>query len=164
MKIFISILMAALLFSCNQKENEDKTAMLEGKIKSLEERINNSYSPGFGDLMGSIQTHHAKLWFAGTNENWRLAEFEIHEIQESLEGIQKFNSHRPETKSISMIFPAMDSVSNAIKQKNLLLFKSSYNLLTNSCNTCHHASQHEFNMITIPSQSPFSNQSFKPLQ
>jgi len=149
------------MFSCNQ-EQTNNTAQLEGKIKLLEERLNNSYSPGFGDLMGSIQNHHAKLWFAGTNENWKLAEFEIHEIQEALEDIKKFNSNRPETQSIAMINPAMDSIINAITQKNPQQFKSSFNLLTNSCNSCHQATKHEFNVITIPTEPPFSNQDFKP--
>lgn len=132
------------------------------KIKTLEEKLNNSYHPGFGDLMGNIQKHHAKLWFAGTNENWRLAEFEIHEIQEALEDIQKFNADRSETQSLAIINPAMDSIGAAITQKNLTLFKSSFNLLTNSCNSCHQATKHEYNVITIPTEPPFSNQDFKP--
>jgi hypothetical protein len=44
---------------------------------------NNAYTPGFGDLMSSIQVHHSKLWFAGKNQNWALAAYEeslIHSI------------------------------------------------------------------------------------
>ena len=35
--------------------------------------------PGFEEFMSNIQAHHAKLWFAGQNHNWKLADFEIHE-------------------------------------------------------------------------------------
>jgi hypothetical protein len=114
--------------------------------------------------MSSIQTHHAKLWFAGINNNWKLADFEVHEIGEALEDIQKFNTDRPEAREIGMINPAIDSVSSAIKQQNQSLFKSSYILLTNTCNNCHKATEHEFNVVTIPSNPPLSNQSFKPVQ
>lgn len=74
------------------------------------------------------------------------------------------NTDRPEAKSIRMINPAIDSVNNAIKQQNQQLFKNSYILLTNTCNNCHKATQHEFNVITIPANPPISNQSFKPVE
>ena len=105
--------------------------------------------------------HHAKLWFAGQNTNWKLADFEVHEIEEALEDIQKFNNDRMEAKSISMINPAMDNVSNASEQKNIHSFTSSFNLLTNTCNNCHKATEHEFNVVIIPSSLPVVNQSFK---
>lgn len=148
--------------ACNPQA--DKTQQLQIQIDSLKSRLDNSYQPGFGEFMSSIQLHHAKLWFAGINNNWELADFEIHEIQESLDDIQQFNTDRLEAKTIGMISPAIDSVSNAIKQKNQLLFKSCYTLLTNTCNNCHKATKHEFNVVTIPAIPPISNQSFKPVE
>ena len=148
--------------ACNPQA--DKTQQLQIQIDSLKSRLDNSYQPGFGEFMSSIQLHHAKLWFAGINNNWELADFEIHEIQESLDDIQQFNTDRLEAKTIGMICPAIDSVSNAIKQKNQLLFKSCYTLLTNTCNNCHKATKHEFNVVTIPAIPPISNQSFKPVE
>lgn len=151
-----------MLAACNPQA--DKTQQLQIQIDSLKSRLDNSYQPGFGEFMSSIQLHHAKLWFAGINNNWELADFEIHEIQESLDDIQQFNTDRLEAKTIGMISPAIDSVSNAIKQKNQLLFKSCYTLLTNTCNNCHKATKHEFNVVTIPAIPPISNQSFKPVE
>lgn len=148
--------------ACNPQA--DKTQQLQIQIDSLKSRLDNSYQPGFGEFMSSIQLHHAKLWFAGINNNWELADFEIHEIRESLDDIQQFNTDRLEAKTIGMISPAIDSVSNAIKQKNQLLFKSCYTLLTNTCNNCHKATKHEFNVVTIPAIPPISNQSFKPVE
>ncbi len=34
------------------------------------------YQPGMGELMTTIQLHHAKLWFAGKNANWALAAYD----------------------------------------------------------------------------------------
>ncbi|PZF71630.1 hypothetical protein [Taibaiella soli] len=149
-----------LLFTaCNS--GTDRQEQLQTRIDSLQQQLDNSYKPGLGEFMSGIQVHHAKLWFAGTNNNWKLADFEINEIEESLEAAQKYCADRPEVKSIQMISPAMDSVKNAVGQQNALLFKSSYILLTNTCNNCHRATQHEFNVITIPSAPPFTNQSFQ---
>ena len=111
--------------------------------------------------MSSIQVHHSKLWFAGQNQNWKLADFEVHEIMEAIEDIQKFQTERKESQLIKMINPALDSINYAIQQKNPALFKSSFTFLTNTCNGCHHAANFEFNVVKIPDSQPFSNQDLK---
>jgi len=155
-------LLLIILAACSQPK--DNIKKLQAEIDSLQNKLDNSYKPGFGEFMSGIQMHHAKLWFAGTNNNWKLADFEVHEIQEALEAIKQFNTDRPEVKAIGMINPAIDSVNNAIKQQNQQLFRHSYTLLTNTCNNCHRATQHEFNVITIPANPPISNQDFKPVE
>jgi hypothetical protein len=133
---------------------------LQSRIDSLNNKINSAYTPGLGEFMTSIQLHHAKLWFAGKNENWELADFEIGEIQESLDDIQKYNRDRPEITELPIIKIPLDSLKNAIAQKNIDAFKKNFILLTNSCNTCHQATKHAFNVIKIPDTPPVTNQSF----
>jgi hypothetical protein len=43
------------------------------------------YEPGLGQFMTATQLRHAKLWFAGKQNNWDLAAYEIDEIKEGLE-------------------------------------------------------------------------------
>jgi hypothetical protein len=111
--------------------------------------------------MSSIQVHHEKLWFSGQYQNWELAEFESNEIKEALDGIRSYCTDRPEAQSLNLIDPAMDSIDNAIKQKNSTAFKNSFTLLTATCNNCHQTTNHAFNVIKIPETPPFSNQEFK---
>lgn len=160
MKRTFVIILSSGLFACSQQA--DQTQVLQNPIDSLEQKLANTYKPGFGDFMSAIQTHHAKLWFAGQNENWKLADFEINEIIEGIEDIQKYQAERKESKMIEMINPAIDSVNNAITKRNSELFKSSYTLLTNTCNNCHRAAGFEFNVVKIPGSLSFSNQDFKP--
>lgn len=156
------ILPVLLLISCSQSPQGDHDQRrLEQEINDVQTRVNNSYKPGLGEFMTDIQVHHAKLWFAGENENWKLADFEIKEIKESLDDIQKYCSDRPEVKAIPMIFGAVDSVSAAIEKHDRELFKAGFTSLTSTCNSCHRATSHEFNMIKIPEYPPFSNQEFK---
>jgi len=160
MKWILYIAIAVIVFSCNN--NNDKEQKMQATIDSLQKQLSETYKPGFGEFMSGIQTHHAKLWFAGINQNWPLADFEVKEIEESLEDLQKFCSDRPEIKSIGMINPAIDSVTDAIQQKNLKLFKNSFILLTNTCNNCHKTTEHGFNVVTIPVNLPVTNQDFTP--
>jgi len=156
-KIFFSLL---LLFLAACSNNSDQISEMQKKLDSLQVIVNDSYKPGFGEFMTNIQIHHSKLWFAGINQNWKLADFEVQEIKESLEDIQTFQAEREETKTLPIIFAPLDSVQHAIDKKNLNNFKKSFDLLTNTCNTCHKAVHNEFNKIIIPDSPPFSNQKF----
>jgi hypothetical protein len=162
MKLLALLITISLIISCHQPN--DKIEKMQASIDSLQKQLAETYKPGFGEFMSGIQTHHAKLWFAGQNQNWPLADFEVHEIQEALEDLQKFCSDRPEIKAIGMINPAIDSVNNAIQQKSPQLFKNSFVLLTNTCNNCHKATDHGFNVVTFPTNLPVVNQEFKAAQ
>ena len=161
MKIgFTFIFLSTLIIACDDQQQTVKK--FQSRIDSLQQQIDKSYKPGFGEFMGSIQVHHEKLWFAGINQNWKLADFEIGEIKESLEDIQTYCTDRPERKSLTMIDRPLDSISYAIQQKDEALFKKNFITLTNTCNNCHRTTEHEFNVIMIPGTPPFSNQEFKP--
>lgn len=160
MKNILTLALFCTLFGCQSKVDDD-VVKLQNQIDKLKSELAETYKPGFGDFMGTIQVHHSKLWFAGENENWELADFEIHEIRENMEDIQKYQANRAESKLMSMITPALDSVSRAIQKQNLEQFRSSFRLLTNSCVTCHNDTKHEFIQIQVPNINVFSNQKFK---
>jgi len=161
MKQILSLPGLLLLFlSCTQTDNHSEN--LQAQIDSLKHQIDQTYRPGFGEFMSGIQVHHEKLWFAGQNANWKLADFEINEIKEALQGLQAYCKDRPERQSIPMIFAPLDSVNKAVQNKNPEAFRISFTTLTNTCNTCHQATSHAFNVIRIPETPPFSNQVFKP--
>ncbi|MDB4903085.1 MAG: hypothetical protein JWQ63_2366 [Mucilaginibacter sp.] len=154
--LIISLLM--IFTSCGQQAN---TTTLQAKVDSLNTQLAQTYKPGLGEFMMGIQIHHAKIWFAGKNQNWKLADFEIGEIKETLEAVKKYCTDRPEIKSLPILYPALDSVSNAIKAKNLKRFETGFVFLTNSCNSCHKSTNQEFNVIKVPDTPPFTNQEFK---
>jgi hypothetical protein len=157
----LPLFVLVLLIACSRQAGN--TSKLQSQIDSLQNKLDDAYKPGFGEFMSSIQVHHNKLWFAGQNQNWKLADFEIHEIQESIDDIEKYQIERQESKKIEMIKPALDSVIHAIDQENSTAFKSSFIFLTNTCNSCHKATNFEFNQVKLPDHPPFSNQVFKNL-
>lgn len=161
MKTTVCTLLLFCLFIACTTPPEDNSAKLQSQVEELQAQLENTYKPGLGEFMSSIQVHHAKLYFAGENKNWALADFEIHEIMESLEDIPKYCADREEIKSIGMLQPAIDSMNNAILHRNDASFKSSFFLLTSTCNNCHAATNHAFNVVKIPDAPPFSNQDFK---
>ena len=159
MRTFLFPIIASIFLSCNQPDHS--SAALQSRIDSLEKKLNATYKPGFGEFMSSIQIHHAKLWFAGKEQNWELADFEMHEIAETLDAIKEYQTEREESKKVDMLKPALETVKDAIDKKDPALFNSGYLLLTNTCNNCHKAVNFGFNIVKVPETPPFSNQSFK---
>ncbi len=151
---------SCFLFSC--KQNDRQVAHLENQITELEQKLENVYTPGFGILMGNIQIHHSKLWFSGKNANWKLAEFNLHEIHERFEDLEKYQADTEEVKFIPMIEPVLDSLKKDIQEENVINFQKNFGVLTNTCNSCHKLSKHDYIEIKIPDFESNFNQEFKP--
>ncbi len=166
MKRFITadfniLLLISFLLMFSACGSQDNNAKLQTQVDSLNSQLAQTYKPGLGEFMMGIQVHHAKIWFAGKNQNWPLADFEVGEIKETLDDVRKYCTDRPEIKSLPILYPALDSINNAIKAKSLKRFETSFVFLTNSCNSCHQSTHHGFNVIKIPDTPPFTNQEFK---
>ncbi len=157
--VLVGIIGIILAFSsCSHSEAKEYSA-LKNRLDSIE---NNAYTPGFGEFMNTIEIHHAKLWFAGTDQNWPLAQYELDEMKETFDDLQKYVKDRPEVKEIPMIDPALKDLGQAIESKDVNRFKPAYTTLTISCNSCHKATNHGFNVITIPTAPPVTDQKFMP--
>jgi len=162
MRKFVLLILIAVIYSCS--DNTEQMQSMQTQINALKNKLDSVYTPGFGEFMSAIQVHHDKLWFAGSNQNWKLAAFEVHEIKESLQDLQKYQSDKPESNSLPMIYPALDSVYMTIRSENLNAFRSNFAALTNTCNSCHKTVNYEFNNVKIPDNPPFDNQVFKPVK
>ena len=160
MKKILFLLVIATSFSCSQSSSKQAMVVTDS-LPASKETKKEAYKPGLGEFMSAVQMHHAKLWFAGINNNWKLAEYESGEMKEMLTVAEEFETDRPEVKDIHTVYPALDSVVLSVNQKNLPLFKTCFEKMTESCNSCHRSHHFEFNVITIPTAPPVTNQDFK---
>jgi hypothetical protein len=156
-----------ILAGCSQEQNANSTAALEAKVADLEKTIDD-LKPGLGEIMGVIQQHHAKLYYAGTKANWPLADYELSEIQESLDDAMKFYPKFKEVPvPLTELIPTMTKASlaqvrTAIEQKNEKSFVQAFGALSVSCSNCHDAANHPFVKIQAPTEAMFSDQKFAP--
>ena len=161
--VLVTVLLtyALLIISCANKPHVPQNTgseldSLKAEIKFIKEH----YKPGLGEIMNTIQLHHAKLWYAGIHENWRLASFEIDELSEMFDMAQTIETDRPEIKDIPMIRNPIESLRSDVNSHNVDAFKSEFKLLTETCNNCHQKNNFGFNKITIPTSPPVTNQEF----
>ena len=64
--------------------------VLTSAMLAAAEPAKDRYEPGLGEFMTATQLRHAKLWFAGKNDNWGLAAYEAYEIKKALRTQQGF--------------------------------------------------------------------------
>ena len=107
------------------------------------------------------QWRHIKLWFAGKQQNWNLAAYELAQLKASLVDAAMLYSNIPVNDVVIMTGP-IQSLNKAIETKDGARFTKAFNELTAGCNACHREMGREFIEIKVPAKSPFSNQTFVP--
>jgi hypothetical protein len=166
-KSFLIAIVIVFLAGCVQRQNTDPDPGLEAKVTDLEKTVDD-LKPGLGEIMGVIQQHHAKLYYAGTKANWPLADYELSEIQEGLDDAVRFYPKFKEVQEpLTNLVPTMTKGSlvdmrAAIDQKNERSFEHAFSALSASCSSCHAAANRPFIKIQVPTEPMFSDQRFAP--
>lgn len=115
--------------------------------------------PGLGEIMTLQQLRHIKLWFAGRAGNWPLADYEIGELNEGFEDVDKLLGGDTVDK---MVGAPIKALQKAVDDKNRAAFTAAFDDLSAGCNSCHHTLDHAFIVIQRPTSLPYSNQNFAP--
>src|SRR5579871_22331 len=109
-------------------------------------------------LMIAAQLQHMKSWFAGKLGNWRLAAYELDQIEanlaEAATRLPEAAAHREHIES------QLSALRKSIDEKNVAGFIQGYTELTHGCNACHRAMGRDFISVQIPVASPFTDQAF----
>ncbi len=122
-------------------------------------------APGLGDYMSTIQLHVSKLWFAGQASNWKLAKYELGELEETIDGAEALHAKKNGV-DVSAVLQSVQQtqlplVEKSIVQHNLRDFGSAYNQTLAACNGCHRPAGYEFIHIIVPTREPVTNQQWK---
>ena len=119
------------------------------------------------DVMTKLQRHANKLYFAGTLQNWKLADFYIEEIEETVKAISKKDiMEGPINISGLMdglILPEIEELERVVSQQDVPGFAKHYQALVDSCNACHTAANRPYLVIDQPRTPAFDNQHYEPL-
>jgi hypothetical protein len=125
------------------------------------------YTPGLGEIMTLTQMRHLKLWLAGAAENWRLADYELDELEEGFEDVVRFHArHKDARRPLTELVPEftdlpLRSLRSAVADEDFASFSNAYDSLTAGCNGCHRATGFSFNVVSRPTSNPYTNQEFR---
>lgn len=119
------------------------------------------YAPRLADIMSAVQFRHLKLSLAGQQQNWQLAAYELELVKSGLVEAISLYDNIP-VSNITMVDGPINALDSAIASKSSVAFGKAFQQLTAGCNACHQSIGRDFIAITVPTASPFSNQSFVP--
>jgi len=161
----IFLLMISGLLNACQQSSSPANEELANRVKHLEEELDalrERSHPELAESMGTIQRHHAKLYFAGTAGNWKLAKYQLHELEEMLDKVGTLHEGEEEIQMLHIIFPAIEKLEKEVARHSTSGFEQGFEELTLTCNKCHRAAGHPYTVVKRPSHPPVGNQEFSP--
>jgi len=105
---------------------------------------------GFETTMAEVAYRYTEMYFGGIDGNWGYAGHMAHEMGNAITaGLERRPQYR---KSADALFlkGAYPQVVDAIKAKDLALFKQRIEVLRAACTACHAAEAHPFIKIGVP--------------
>lgn len=165
----VTFILVSILFAYTAYKNSTltstvqklETTLLELQINSPEENDNEF---DLAAAMGKLQYFSNKLYYSLQSQNKALSDFYTHEIEETLEAIEK-NKVVDDGIDISANIKTygLKGLENFEKfmEQNPKDFENNYQGLINTCNACHMVSKHPFINIITPTAPAVSNQSFE---
>jgi hypothetical protein len=119
-------------------------------------------TPGLGEFMTTIQLHMGKLWFAAKAKNWQLAEYELDELKETMEGAESLHAVKNGVNVSSVLDSVVQTqiaeLAESIKRQNQADFQKAYDETRSACNGCHESAGYGFIQIVRPNAPPVTNQ------
>lgn len=161
-----------LLAGCNPPGAPDSNAdiaRLRAQVEALEARQkelskNTAPKAELGQQMLLLQLRHGRLWAAGRDQDWLLAQFQLAELNEALDDVVEQNGDaaalQPQQLSVvlpAIMKPAIAQMRTAIDDHNLGEFEKAYDGLSNACSSCHQAAGHGFLVIQRPKSPVLDN-------
>ena len=125
------------------------------------------YHPSMGDLMTmAVQPRHTKLGLAGRARNWPYAAYEVSELKNAFGRIARtiptFNGHDTAELVATQIKDPLEALEGAIKARDGKRFDAAYAGVTQACNVCHKALNHDPVVIRAPDGAAYPDQDFRP--
>lgn len=166
----VLIVAAAILFvrvSAASDAASSEIESLKATVNQLRMTLDSvrAQTPGLGEYMSRIQLHTGKLWIAAQASNWRLAEYELHELEETFEAAEVLHLMKNNVDITTVLQSVRQTqlllVKQSIANRSLGAFSSAYHQTLDACNGCHRPTGYEFIHIVTPTAPPVTNQQWK---
>ncbi len=121
--------------------------------------------PGLGEYMSTMQLHAAKLWCAARESNWKLAGYELDELDETMGAAEGLHA-RKDNVDVSSVLESvrrtqLPVIGASLKMRNARAFDDAYRQTLAACNGCHRPAGYGFIRIIIPTGAPVTNQQWR---
>jgi hypothetical protein len=154
MKYFSFLIITLFLSACNQKQETAQGNWIKGTDQEKVEIIENQFR-GFDMAMVETGYRYQELYWAGQDENWEYAGYQLEKIRKAVEnGLER----RPKRAQSAQHFLTvmLPQIKKALEKRDTAIFNEKFEMLTNSCVSCHAMEKVPFFTVKTPTerQSP----------
>jgi mono/diheme cytochrome c family protein len=154
MKYFILVLLTSvLLIYCAAPAEDPVTSVgsdgwLSGTTDEKFEEVT-EHLGGFSRAMMEVNYRYSELYWAGEDENWEYAFYQLEHIEEAIEDGLKRRPARANSAEhfMNVVIPEMEEAIGSDDKEN---FDRAFELFTTQCNTCHAMEQVAFIQVVKP--------------
>lgn len=150
---FLATIWAAALQACSQApqgQGEWITGTESEKIAAVERQFR-----GFDMAMVETGYRYQELYWAGQDQNWEYAEYQVNKIKLAIEnGLVR--RPRRAASAESFLNQTLPDMRAAVESRDSLSFDRQFRILTVNCNNCHAMNRVPFFTVRAPTarQSP----------
>lgn len=135
MKIIFACIIAVAIAACNHSEPEAQGDWIKGSEHNKIEIIEKQFR-GLDNAMVETGYRYQELFWAGKDENWPYASYQLQKIKIAIEnGIQRRPNRATSAKQFFQY--AMPELQKSIESKDTSAFSNGFQILTNGCKNCH---------------------------
>ncbi|MBX2991697.1 MAG: hypothetical protein KF749_11085 [Bacteroidetes bacterium] len=137
--------------SCNNPNGGSGTSDSEWLKGNAEEKFEAIARHLRGFDMAMVETGHryAELYWAGRDNNWQYAKYQIQKLRLAVENGLERRPKRAESAKTFLTF-VIPEVEQAVDQQDSALFWNRFGALTSTCNACHAAENVAFINVAPP--------------
>lgn len=136
MRILLLAACLLLLISCdNEKYQSVQGRWIKGTEQEKLDIIEEQFA-GFSTAMVEVNYRYHQLYWAGQNENWDFAEYQLEHLEEAIESgfVRRPERVKSAEHFITYSIPKMEE---AIASKDTIVFNRSFEQLRVDCRSCH---------------------------
>src|SRR5690606_35301882 len=150
MKYLTFLFILSFFSACNQKHEAVQGQWIKGNEQEKLETIENQFR-GFDNAMVETGYRYQELFWAGQDENWEYADYQLEKIKVTIEnGIDRRPKRVESAKHfLTNVLPEMKK---SLESKDTSVFNISFQVLTIQCNSCHAMEKVSFFNVQIPTQ------------
>lgn len=150
MKFSLYILIMLFCLVCNQQTENSKAQgdWIKGTEQEKIETIEKQFR-GFDNAMVETGYRYQELYWAGQDENWEYAHYQLEKIKITIENGLERRPKRAKSASyfLNNVLPEM---TKSLEKKDTVIFKKNFQTLTINCNSCHAMEKVPYFNVQIP--------------
>jgi hypothetical protein len=136
------------LLSCDGGTQRDETWLhgdTEARFAAVAKQLR-----GFDVTMVEVGYRYGELYWAGEDQNWPYAAYQIEKIRTAVAlGLER----RPKrAASAAVLESALAPLAGAVEKRDTAEFTARFAQLTATCNACHHAEAVPFMRVVTPTE------------